>query len=124
MSLYVSAMLERFKVQLYNASAVLVSWQPPQLPFGVLLQDYIVYHTWSESSSPEETTINSMPDNRGVIGGLHSHTYYHFWVEAVFLELEGRVQSAVVVSANTSVFIPGNVTLHTFECRKQLVCVK
>ena len=112
MPLYISAMLEKVKVQLYNASAVLVSWQPPQLPFGVLLQDYIVYHTWSESSSPEKTTINSMSDNCGVIGGLYSHTYYHFWIEAVFLELDERVQSAVVVSANASVFIPGNATLH------------
>ena len=99
-----TAMLEKFKVHLYNATAVLVSWQPPQLPFVVRLQEYIVHHTQLETSAPEETSVKS---NYGVIGGLRSHTYYHFWIEAVFLELDGRVQSTVVVSANASVFIPG-----------------
>jgi hypothetical protein len=48
-----------------------------------------------------------MSENYGVIGGLQSDTYYHFWIEAIFLEMDGRLQSTVVVSANASVFVPG-----------------
>jgi hypothetical protein len=101
------AMLEEFKVQLYNTSAVLVSWQHPQLPFGVRLQHYIVHYARSKISSPDEASTKSMSENYGVIGGLQSDTYYHFWIEAIFLEMDGRLQSTVVVSANASVFVPG-----------------
>ena len=100
-------MLEEFKVQLYNTSAVLVSWQHPQLPFGVRLQHYIVHYARSKISSPDEASTKSMSENYGVIGGLQSDTYYHFWIEAIFLEMDGRLQSTVVVSANASVFVPG-----------------
>ena len=118
-----AARLEGFQLQVYNTSAVLVSWSPPQLPFGVQLKTYIVYYTQTtpEPGSPHSLGSSSgvgnttMAENYGMVGGLYSNARYLFWVEAIVLELEGSIQTTSVVTArNATIFVPGEATIvHT-----------
>lgn len=96
-------------MHLYNASAVLVSWLPLQLPYGVQLQEYVVHYSQTRTTahSIPHTGNKTMPGNYGVVGGLSSGTYYHFWVEARVLEMDGTQPATVVSAPNATMFVPG-----------------
>lgn len=102
--------LEHFKVGLHNTSAVVVSWTPPPLPFGVQLQEYVVHYkqTTSDTVSSTEFDTTTIAENYGIIEGLSSGANYQFWVEAVIQEIDGTIPTGDVLSArNVTLFIPG-----------------
>jgi hypothetical protein len=101
--------LEELSVRLYNTSAVVLSWAPPQLPFGAQLTQYIIHYTGTRTPDDSPNVLHSgrmtVSEASAVVGGLNSNVFYHFWVQAVVVE--GDYQSEDVVSAeNVTIFVP------------------
>lgn len=99
--------------KLFNASAVLVSWERVSLPEGVQLLEYLVYarHTHQQQNKLKEEGEFyqwrfSAESDRGLVTGLSSHARYSFSVTALIEDYDGTVFETSK-SSESHVFVPG-----------------
>ena len=110
-----AARIDGLRVEVYNLSALLVAWQPLQLPYGVQLQEYMVHYTSRKTTDNSKETGNAVArKNYAIISDLSSDTFYHFWVEAVVMD--GALHAANgTLSSTITIFVPGIILLWAYN---------